>query len=161
MPILTLSLLPNIFPDPYYTIRRIRKMYQYIDINNSIRINKVPSSRINSMMLVSVKNSPSFEGPDIIDIDDPSFFFCFSVFHHIYLNEYREYDFTSFDNFQILFVDFQRFLWEISEVYKFCGRNIREKLPDIKIFDLKNMSENIDVLIRWKIERKISLKYYQ
>ena len=62
----------------------------------------------------SLRNSGSFSDEDIFNPCDTSLFCCFSVFHHIYLNHYREYDFTCLDNFQMTFVEFQRFLWEIA-----------------------------------------------
>ena len=148
----TLSMLPNEYPDPYYTIRKIREMTRYIDENGSIRIHKVPLSLINKMMLYSQKNCESFSDNDVFDTNDTSFFFCFSIFHHIYLNQYQEYDLISFENFQSAFIEFQRFLWEIAGAYKRHGGWIKDQLPRLKLFDLKNMSTNLDVMRHWKIE---------
>lgn len=84
------------------------------------------------------------------------YFFHYSPgYYHIYLNRYREYGFASLDNCQMIFVEFQRLLWEIATVYKRHGGWIQEKLPDLKLFDLKNVSNNIDEVIQWK--RKVAL----
>lgn len=148
----TLSMLPNRYPDPYYTIKKIRTITQYIDANSSVRINKVPLSRINAMLLYSLRDSDSFSDDDVFNPYDTSLFYCFSVFHHIYLMQYRDYDFASLDNCQVTFICFQRFLWTIAAAYKRHGGWIREKLPNLKLFDLKNTSDNIDGIIRWKKE---------
>lgn len=145
-------MLPNKYLDPYYAIRRIRDITKFVDTNSAVRINKVPLSMINTMLLHSLRDSSSFSDEDIFNPCDTSLFCCFSVFHHIYLNHYREYDFACLDNFQMTFVEFQRFLWEIAAAYKRHGGWIREKLPDLKLFDLKNTSANIDVITRWKKE---------
>ncbi len=143
-------MLPNKYSDPYYTIRRIRKITKYVDTNAAVRINKVPLAMINAMMLHSLKDSESFSDEDIFNPYDTSLFCCFSVFHHIYLNHYRGYDFASLDNCQMAFVEFQRLLWEIAAAYKRHGGWIQEKLPDLKLFDLKNTSDNIDGITQWK-----------
>ena len=151
----TLSMLPNKYFDPHYTIRKIRIITQYIDANGSVCINKVPPSRINAMLLHSLKDSDSFSDNDIFNPYDASLFYCFSVFHHIYLNHYREYNFASLDNCQVIFIEFQRFLWEIATAYKRHGGWIRGKLPDLKLFDLKNTSDHIDEITRWKKEMEV------
>lgn len=145
-------MLPNQYPDPYYTIRKIRTMNRYIEEHSAVRINKVPLTVINSMLLNSLKDCEPFVDNDVFNTQDPSFFCCFSVFYHIYLSRYREYDLTSFDNFQTTFIDFQRFLWEIAGIYKRHGGWIKRELPDLKLFDLKNTTDNIDAITRWKKE---------
>lgn len=146
----TLSMLPNSYPDPYYTIRKFRKVTYYIDNHGSVRIDKVPLLLINNMLLCSLRDCECFADNDVFCSLDSSLFYCFSVFHHIYLNQYREYDFASLDNCQNAFIDFQRYLWEIFTAYKRHGSWIREKIPCLKLFDLKNTSDNIDVIVRWK-----------
>lgn len=148
----TLSMLPNTYPDPYYTIRKIRKVTRQIDKHGSVRIDKIPLSMINNMLLRSLRDCEQFSDDDVFSSFDSSLFYCFSVFHHIYLNEYREYDFASLDNCQRAFIDFQRYLWEIVTVYKRHGSWIRGKLPRLKLFDLKNTTDNIDAIVRWKHE---------
>lgn len=148
----TLSMLPNTYPDPNYTIRKIRRVTRYIDHHGSVRIDKIPVSLINNLLLRSLRNCECFSNDDVFNSLDSSLFFCFSVFHHIYLNQYREYDFASLDNCQTAFIDFQRYLWEIVTAYKRHGSWVRDKLPALKLFDLKNTTDNIDAVVRWKRE---------
>lgn len=105
---------------------------------------------INAMLLNSLKDSDTFSDDDVFNPYDPSLFYCFSVFFYIYINHYRDYDFASLDNCQTVFIDFQRFLWQLASVYKRHGSWIREKLPDLKLFDLKNTTEHIDMINNWE-----------
>lgn len=155
-------MLLNTFPDPYYTIRKIRRGTKYIDENGSVSINNVPLTMINNMLLYSLRDCESFpDEDDVFNACDASLFYCFSLFHHIYLNHYREFDFAYLDNCQRAFIDFQHYLWEIFNAYKRHGSWIRGKLPRLKLFDLKNTTDNIDAIVRWKndMERNPGLRH--
>lgn len=87
---------------------------------------------------------------EIADYDPEYNGYELSVFFYIYLKHYREYDLASLDNCQTVFIEYQRFLWQLASVYKRHGSWIRDKLPDLKLFDLKNTTEHIDVINDWE-----------
>lgn len=137
------------FPDAYYTARKIKEWYRFADKNKAIRIHQVSLTVVHNLLLSSLKNAPSFSEDKVFETADASAFFCFTIFHHIYLSGYREQDFASLDNFQACFINFQHLLWQISAAYRRHGSWIHEKLPNIKLFDIKNLAENADQMKRW------------
>lgn len=143
---------PHKLPDAYYTARKIKDMCRFIEDNRSVRINKVSLTIIHNLLLASLKNSPSFSEEDVFKTEDPSSFYALSVFHSIYLQHYREQDFASLDNFHKCFIDFQHYLWEIADAYCRNGSWIQEKLPRLKLFDVKNMDDNLARMQRWNYE---------
>lgn len=148
----------NVFPDAYYAASKIKGVSRYVDGHRSIRIHQIPLPIIHTMLLNTLRAHRTFREDEVYNTNDSSFFCCFSIFHYIYLSVYREPNFASFDHFQRNFTDFQNILWLISDAYRQHGSWIHEKLPPLKLFDIKNLAQNISNMNKWNYQWQQKLR---
>lgn len=141
IPRLTMSMMQlDYHPNPYYLARKIRDSYEFIDQNRNITLADLPRKWINFWRVKDAYflQSPMFP-PDGEMPTHYSVTVSHIIFSYIYSKYYREADFADMDNYWQTYVDFQRMLLLATSL----SRSRRDKLYTIKLFDLKNLSDNL------------------